>query len=139
MSFSPIDDATRTQITYDLAAAALRGINGSVDDIVASFERELEQFLGLDPDLQQEFPRGQTARIYGTALGDALCRELGFSWQVLADDYGTDLVVASSHKDGKMNDREKRHYTAPLVVVSSRFDDEAPGKLTAFVKQFRAR
>lgn len=130
MSFSPIDDATRTQITADLAEAAVRGINGATDDIVASFERDLGHYLGLDPDLQREFPRGETARIYGTALGEALCRELDLSWQMLADDYGTDLVVA---------DDAGEHYAAPLVVVMSRFDDEETGKLTAFVKQFRAR
>lgn len=135
MSFSPIDDSTATQITNDLAEAAVRGINGSVDDIVASFERDLELYLGLDHDLQQEFPRGETARIYGTALGDGLCREMGMRWQVLSDDYGTDLVVATSGEDSGGG----RRYVAPLVVVSSRFDDDAPGKLTTFVEQFRDR
>ncbi|WIM68439.1 DUF3806 domain-containing protein [Corynebacterium breve] len=127
MSFSLIDDATQLQITRDLAEAAGRGINGSVDEIVTSFEHDLTHFLSLDPDLQREFQRGETARVYGTALGDAFCRELGFSWQILEDDFGTDLIVASA--DGSK-------YTAPLVVVDARFDDEEPGKLTTFVERF---
>lgn len=134
MSFSPIDDSTRTQITRDLAEAAGRGINGSVDEIVASFEHDLEGYLQLDPDLQEEFPRGETARMYGTALGDALCRELAMTWQLLSDDYGTDLVVAEPGDDA-----QDRRYAAPLVIVDMRFEDDEPGKLTTFVNQLRAR
>ena len=45
----------------------------------------------------------------------------------LIDAYGTDLVVTSP-------DREM--YTAPLVVVDTRFEDEETGKLTTFIEQF---
>ena len=54
----------------------------------------------------------------------------GFQWQLLIDDYGTDLVVA---KDvGGAGEK----YTAPLVVVDQRFEDEEPGTLTKFLGQF---
>lgn len=125
--FTDIDDATRAHIDRDLAEAAVAGINGSISDIVASFEETLGEYLALDPDLQRAYPRGDTARIFGTALGDAFIREHGYAWQLLIDDYGTDLVVASPDKD---------MYAAPLVVVDARFDDEGTGKLTAFIEQF---
>ena len=49
---------------------------------------------------------------------------------MLIDDYGTDLVVA---KDvGSAGEK----YTAPLVVVDQRFEDEEPGTLTKFLGQF---
>ena len=129
MAFEDIDSATRTQIEADLAEAAGRGINGSPADIVASFEEELADYLALPRDVQRAFPRGDTARIYGTALGEALVRE-GFSWQLLIDDYGTDLVVVKN--PGGADEK----YTAPLVVVDQRFEDEEPGKLTGFLNQF---
>ncbi|MHA2788485.1 DUF3806 domain-containing protein [Corynebacterium sp. S7] len=129
MTFSPIDEPTSLQLTRDLAEAAGRGINGSLADIVESFEADLGEFLALDPDLKKSYPRGETARIYGSALGDALTRELELTWQILADDYGTDLVVA---------DASGEKYAAPLVVVNSRFDDDETGKLTAFIDRFVA-
>ena len=127
MEFHDIDAATRSQIDRDLAEATVAGINGSIDDIVASFEETLSEYLALDPDLRREYSRGDVARMYGTALGDAFIREHDFAWQLLIDDYGTDLVVTSADHD---------MYTAPLVVVDTRFEDEEPGKLTAFIKQF---
>ena len=127
MEFHDIDAATRSQIDRDLAEAAVAGVNGSIDDIVASFEETLSDYLALDPDLRRTYARGDVARMYGTALGDAFIREHGFAWQLLIDDYGTDLVVSSPDHD---------MYTAPLVVVDTRFEDEEPGKLTAFIKQF---
>ena len=127
MTFHDIDAATRTQIDRDLAEAAVAGINGSVRDIVASFEETLSDYLSLDPDLRRTYSRGDVARMYGTALGDAFIREHGFEWQLLIDAYGTDLVVTSP-------DREM--YTAPLVVVDTRFEDEETGKLTTFIEQF---
>jgi len=127
MEFHDIDAATRSQIDRDLAEAAVAGVNGSIDDIVASFEEVLSEYLALDPDLRREYSRGDVARMYGTALGDAFIREHDFAWQLLMDDYGTDLVVTSPDHD---------MYTAPLVVVDTRFEDEEPGKLTAFIKQF---
>lgn len=125
MAFAPIDSATQTQIEADLAEAAGRGINGAPADIVGSFEAELTDYLALPRDVQRAFPRGETARIYGTALGQALVRD-GFEWALLVDDYGTDLVV---HRD-------EDKYMAPLVVVDQRFEDEEPGKLTEFLGQF---
>ncbi|WP_291314948.1 DUF3806 domain-containing protein [Corynebacterium sp. UBA2622] len=130
MAFSEISDATRTRIEADLAEAAGRGINGGVDAIAATFEDVLTEYLTRDADLRRDFPRGETARIFGTALGEALVRDHGFAWRMLADDYGTDLVVAR----GVGAPDEK--YTAPLVVVDSRFEDDEPGKLTTFVTQF---
>lgn len=127
MAFHDIDAPTRSQIDLDLAEAAVEGINGSIDDIVASFEERLAAYLALDAAQRRDYPRGETARMFGTALGDAFIREHGFEWQLLIDDYGTDLVVASPARD---------MYTAPLVVVDTRFEDEEPGKLTAFIKQF---
>ena len=127
MTFHDIDAATRTQIDRDLAEAAVAGINGSIDDIVAAFEETLGEYLALDPDLRRSYSRGDIARMYGTALGDAFIREHGFEWQLLVDAYGTDLVVTSP-------DREM--YAAPLVVVDTRFEDEETGKLTAFIEQF---
>ena len=127
MAYTDIDSATRTQIEADLAEAAGRGINGHASDIVASFEAELADYLALPADVRRSFPRGETARIFGTALGQALVRDEGFAWQLLIDDYGTDLVVTSPDHD---------MYTAPLVVVDTRFEDEEPGKLTAFIAQF---
>lgn len=124
MAFEPIDSATERQINADLAEAAGRGINGSPQDIVSSFEAELEAFLALPRDVQRAYPRGETARIYGTALGEALVRE-GYVWALLNDAYGTDLVVHQGEK-----------YVAPLVVVDTRFDDEETGKLTVFLEQF---
>ena len=125
--FRDIDAATRSQLDRDLAEAAVAGINGSIDDIVASFEETLGEYLALEPDLRRAYPRGDTARMFGTALGHAFIREHGYAWQLLIDDYGTDLVVASPDKD---------MYAAPLVVVDTRFDDEGTGKLTAFIEQF---
>ncbi|WP_175935380.1 DUF3806 domain-containing protein [Corynebacterium sp. Marseille-P4321] len=125
MAYTDIDSATRTQIEADLAEAAGRGINGHASDIVASFEAELADYLALPADVRRSFPRGETARIFGTALGQALVRDEGFAWQLLIDDYGTDLVVARGE-----------NYTAPLVVVDQRFEDEEPGKLTVFLEQF---
>ena len=56
--------------------------------------------------------------------------ELHPARQLLIDDYGTDLVVA---KDvGSASEK----YTAPLVVVDQRFEDEEPGTLTKFLGQF---
>ena len=95
MAFEDIDSATQTQIEADLAEAAGRGINGSPADIVESFEAELADYLALPPDVRRSFPRGDTARLFGTALGQALVRE-GYKWQLLIDDYGTDLVVAAT-------------------------------------------
>ncbi|MBC3179460.1 DUF3806 domain-containing protein [Corynebacterium lujinxingii] len=129
MAFQDIDSATQRQIDADLAEAAGRGVNGSPADIVGSFEAELTDYLALPRDVQRAFPRGDTARLYGTALGQALVRE-GFAWQLLVDDYGTDLVVV---KDPGGADEK---YTAPLVVVDQRFEDEEPGKLTEFLAQF---
>ena len=107
MAFADIDSATTTQIEADLAEAAGRGINGSPADIVESFEAELADYLALPPDVRRAFPRGDTARLYGT-----------------------DLVVA---KDvGSAGEK----YTAPLVVVDQRFEDEEPGTLTKFLGQF---
>lgn len=54
------------------------------------------------------------------------CASTAFSWKLLHDDYGTDLVVMQTPE----------RYTAPIVVVDSRFEDDEPGKLTAFIKQF---
>ena len=130
MKFHDIDAATRSQLDRDLAEAAVAGINGSLDDIVASFEDTLTDYLALEPDLRRAYSRGDVARMYGTALGDAFIREHGFTWQLLIDDYGTDLVVTSPDHD---------MYTAPLVVVNARFEDDEPGKLTAFIKQFLGR
>lgn len=124
MAFEPIDSATERQINADLAEAAGRGINGSPQDIVASFEDELADYLALPRDVQRSYPRGDTARIYGTALGEALVRE-GYVWALLADAYGTDLVVHQGEK-----------YVAPLVVVDTRYEDEEAGKLTVFLEQF---
>lgn len=129
MAFAEIDDQTRAQIDADLAEAAGRGINGSPADIVGSFEAELADYLALPRDVQRAYPRGETARVYGTALGQALVRE-GFAWQLLSDAYGTDLVVV---RDAG-GPQEK--YTAPLIVVDQRFEDEEPGKLTEFLGQF---
>ncbi|WJY67649.1 DUF3806 domain-containing protein [Corynebacterium auris] len=125
MAYTDLTSATRRQLAADLAEAAGRGVNGSVDAIVASFEEELASYLQLDDDLKRAYPRGETARVFGTALGEALVREHGFRWAMLSDDYGTDLVVVRGDK-----------YTAPLVVVHTRFDDEETGKLTTFVGQF---
>lgn len=125
MAFSQISASTRRRIDADLAEAAGRGINGDVDAVVASFEDVLTEYLARDADLRRSYPRGETARIFGTALGEALVRDHGFEWAMLDDDYGTDLVVARGEK-----------YTAPLVVVDSRFEDEEPGKLTTFIAQF---
>lgn len=125
MAFNDIDSATRRQIEADLAEAAGRGVNGSPADIVGSFEAELADYLALPADVRRAFPRGETARIYGTALGEALVREEGFQWQLLHDDYGSDLVVKNGDK-----------YMAPTVVVDQRFEDEEPGKLTVFLGQF---
>ena len=129
MAFEDIDSATTTQIEADLAEAAGRGINGSPADIVESFEAELADYLALPPDVRRAFPRGDTARLYGTALGQALVRE-GFQWQLLIDDYGTDLVVARDVESSEPK------YAAPLVIVDARFEDEEAGKLTTFVQQF---
>ena len=126
MAFADIDASTRSQIETDLLEAAARGITGDATAIAESFEAVITEYLASDPDLKRSFPRGETARIYGTALGDALVREHGFSWTLLHDDYGTDLVVMQTPE----------RYTAPIVVVDSRFEDDEPGKLTAFIKQF---
>ncbi|WP_115685024.1 DUF3806 domain-containing protein [Corynebacterium senegalense] len=125
MAFSEISASTRRRIDADLAEAAGRGINGGVDAIAATFEEILTEYLALDADLRRSYPRGETARVVGTALGEALVRDHGFEWAMLSDDYGTDLVVARGEK-----------YTAPLVVVDTRFEDEEPGKLTTFLSQF---
>lgn len=129
MAFAEIDDQTRAQIDADLAEAAGRGINGSPADIVGSFEAELADYLALPRDVQRAYPRGETARVYGTALGQALVRE-GFAWQLLSDAYGTDLVVVRDAGG------PEEKYTAPLIVVDQRFEDEEPGKLTEFLGQF---
>lgn len=129
MAFADIDSATQSQIDADLAEAAGRGINGSPADIVGSFEADLTDYLALPPDVRRSYPRGETARIYGTALGQALVRE-GFSWKLLSDAYGTDLVVVKN--PGEADEK----YAAPLVVVDQRFEDEEPGKLTEFLGQF---
>lgn len=126
MAFEPIDAQTQTQIDNDLAEAIGRGIGGTPAEVVGAFEAELTDFLALPADARREYPRGETARIYGTAFGQALVRE-GFAWAMLIDAYGTDLVVATP-------DGEK--YVAPLVVVHQRFEDEEPGKLTEFLGQF---
>ena len=75
MAFADIDSATQTQIEADLAEAAGRGINGSPADIAESFEAELADYLALPADVRRSFPRGDTARLFGTALGQALVRE----------------------------------------------------------------
>lgn len=129
MAFSDIDAQTRTMIEADLAEAAGRGIGGTPADVAGSFEAELRNYLALPRDVQRSYPRGETARVYGTALGEALVRE-DFQWQLLADDFGTDLVVV---RDAGGPDEK---YTAPLVVVDQRFEDDEPGKLTAFLGQF---
>ena len=54
----------------------------------------------------------------------------GFSWKLLSDAYGTDLVVVKN--PGEADEK----CTAPLVVVDQRFEDEEPGKLTEFLGQF---
>ena len=130
MAFTDLDPQTRTQLDRDLAEAAGRGINGDVDAVVASFEDTLSYFLSLPADVRRSYPRGDTARIFGTALGAALVRDYGFAWQLLVDDYGTDLVVARD------TDTPEPKYAAPMVIVDARFEDEAPGKLTTFVQQF---
>ena len=130
MAFTDLDSQTRAQLDRDLAEAAGRGINGDVDAVVKSVEDTLAYYLGLPADVRRGYPRGETARIFGTALGAALVRDHGFAWRVLIDDYGTDLVVA---KDvGSAGEK----YTAPLVVVDQRFEDEEPGTLTKFLGQF---
>ena len=129
MAFTDIDSATQRRLEADLAEAAGRGINGSVHDIVGSFEAELTDYLALPADVRRSYPRGETARIYGTALGQALVRE-GFAWQLLIDDFGTDLVVV---RDAGGADEK---YTAPMIVVDQRLEDEEPGKLTTFIEQF---
>ncbi|UIZ92755.1 DUF3806 domain-containing protein [Corynebacterium sp. CNCTC7651] len=125
MTFTDLDSATRRQLEANLAEAAGRGIGGAIQDVVGQFEAELTDYLALPADVRRSYPRGETARIYGTALGQALVRE-GFSWQLLIDDYGTDLVVVGA----------EQKYAAPIVVVDQRFEDEEPGKLTAFIGQF---
>ncbi|MCP1387669.1 DUF3806 domain-containing protein [Corynebacterium sp. TA-R-1] len=129
MAFTDLDSATRRQLESDLAEAAGRGIGGAVTDVVGQFEAELTDYLALPADVRRSYPRGETARLYGTALGEALVRE-GFTWQLLIDDYGTDLVVV---RDAGGADQK---YTAPLIVVDQRFEDEEPGKLTTFIGQF---
>lgn len=129
-NFTDIDSATRAQIDRDLDEAAARGIGGDAYAVAASFETVITEYLSRDPDLKRTFPRGEVARVYGTALGESLVRDYGFAWQLLSDDYGTDLVVAESPE----------RYTAPIVVVDARFEDDEPGRLTAFLTHFlRAR
>lgn len=122
MAFTDIDSATRAQLDADLAEAAARGITGSPHDVVAEFEAELAVYLALPPDARRDYPRGETARLFGTALGSSL---ESFSWALLSDAYGTDLVVHHGEK-----------YMAPMVVVDQRFEDEEPGKLTKFLASF---
>lgn len=133
MAFTDLDPQTRAQLDRDLAEAAGRGINGDVDAVVRSFEDTLAYYLGLPADVRRSYPRGETARIFGTALGAALVRDHGFAWRLLIDDYGTDLVVARD-----VDDAEPK-YAAPLVIVDTRFEDEEPGKLTTFLEQFLDR
>ncbi|MCT2339056.1 DUF3806 domain-containing protein [Corynebacterium sp. p3-SID1056] len=130
MAFTDLDPQTQAQLDRDLAEAAGRGINGDVDAVVKSFEDTLAYYLTLPADVRRSYPRGETARIFGTALGAALVREHGFAWQLLIDDYGTDLVVARDVESSEPK------YAAPLVIVDARFEDEEAGKLTTFVQQF---
>lgn len=127
-TFADIDARTRAQLETDHLEAAARGITGDAFAIADSFEATLTEYLAMDPDLKRDFPRGETARLYGTALGDALVSEHGFTWKVLSDDYGTDLVVMQT----------PQHFTAPMVVVDARFEDEESGRLSAFLTQFLA-
>lgn len=130
MAFTDLDPQTQAQLDRDLAEAAGRGINGDIDAVVKSFEDTLAYYLTLPADVRRSYPRGETARIFGTALGAALVREHGFAWQLLIDDYGTDLVVARDVESSEPK------YAAPLVIVDARFEDEEAGKLTTFVQQF---
>lgn len=130
MAFTDLDPQTQAQLDRDLAEAAGRGINGDIDAVVKSFEDTLAYYLTLPADVRRSYPRGETARIFGTALGAALVREHGFAWQLLIDDYGTDLVVARDVESSEPK------YAAPLVIVDARFEDEDAGKLTTFVQQF---
>ena len=130
MAFQDLDPQTHTQLDRDLAEAAGRGINGDVDAVVKSFEHTLGYYHRLPEDVRRGYPRGETARIFGAALGAALVRDHGFAWQLLFDDYGTDLVVARDI------DTAEPKYAAPMVIVDARFEDAEPGKLTAFVQQF---
>lgn len=130
MAFTDLDPQTQAQLDRDLAEAAGRGINGDIDAVVKSLEDTLAYYLTLPADVRRSYPRGETARIFGTALGAALVREHGFAWQLLIDDYGTDLVVARDVESSEPK------YAAPLVIVDARFEDEEAGKLTTFVQQF---
>lgn len=130
MAFTDLDPQTQAQLDRDLAEATGRGINGDVNAVVKSFEDTLAYYLTLPADVRRSYPRGETARIFGTALGAALVREHGFAWQLLIDDYGTDLVVARDVESAEPK------YAAPLVIVDARFEDEEAGKLTTFVQQF---
>lgn len=130
MAFTDLDPQTQAQLDRDLAEAAGRGINGDIDAVVKSFEDTLAYYLTLPADVRRSYPRGETARIFGTALGAALVREHGFAWQLLIDNYGTDLVVARDVESSEPK------YAAPLVIVDARFEDEDAGKLTTFVQQF---
>ena len=130
MTFHAIDAQTQTSIDNALAEAAAQRLNGPARVIIERFEGLLEDFLALPRDAQRSDPRGDTARIVGTALGDAFVRDYGFTWKLLKDDYGTDLVVV---RDADTNSPK---YTAPIMVVDARFDDDATGKLTTFLEQF---
>lgn len=130
MTFHAIDAQTQTSIDNALAEAAAQGLNGPARVIVERFEGILEDFLALPRDTQRSYPRGDTARVVGTALGDAFVRDYGFAWKLLKDDYGTDLVVVRDP------DSNSPKYTAPIMVVDARFDDDATGKLTTFLEQF---
>ena len=130
LTFHAIDAQTQTSIDNALAEAAAKGLNGPARVIIERFEGLLEDFLALPRDAQRSYPRGDTARIVGTALGDAFVRDYGFTWKLLKDDYGTDLVVV---RDADTNSPK---YTAPIMVVDARFDDDATGKLTTFLEQF---
>ena len=130
MTFHAIDAQTQTSIDNALAEAAAQGLNGPAHAIVKRFEEVLADFLALPRDARRNYPRGDTARIVGTALGDAFVRDYGFAWKLLKDDYGTDLVVVRDP------DSNSSKYTAPIMVVDARFDDDATGKLTTFLDQF---
>lgn len=127
MQVAEPDDDDRQWIEDNLRVAEQIGFGTTPPKLFEAFEKTLADYLAAEEDLD---PTPFMAA-FGIAVGEYLRRELAMQWQVITDDYGTDLAILRKAPDGSLV------YSCPIIVVGKRFDENyQDGQLEQFCDHF---
>ncbi|MGD7001841.1 DUF3806 domain-containing protein [Corynebacterium halotolerans] len=123
------DADTRQWIDDNLRVAGDTGFGTTPPKLFEAFEQTLADYLAASAE--EKIDPTPFMASFGIAVGEYLRRELGMAWQVITDDYGTDLAILKEAPDGSLV------YSCPIVVVGKRFDaDYENGQLEEFCNHF---